>query len=322
MKNMSLGAVIGIASAVFAVAVGGGVLSGYLVKKHRLEVLSTPVVDMSGMKVLREKNRQDATYYAVEGITATTGTGDPVNLVIHGYGLSFSPDKNGRFISVPSNSDGIYFVSASNARTGVKAKDLEIRGFSREPWDPACVPSVDVSGARVLSVVGVSEYHYTLVGVRVNIKPGADVKVYIKNNDNGDVLQGNRNSADGTWTVTDVPATDSGAYVIYALNVSDETESEEVEINGFRVIRPVQTPSPAQLEHMYRTGDYDRYSGVFLPGYSFVFSGAPIIGLRPHTNQEVCTQLRIHAWDNIRVVRVETDCLGRISRVHIRVINS
>lgn len=321
MKRISHIAVIGIVIAVFAVAVLGGVLSGYLIKKHRQMVLATPVVDISRLKVIKDSNTQDATYYVVEGITATTGTGDPVSLTIHKAEMSFAPDNNGSFLSVPSNADGTYTISAINTRRGVKSKDLEISGFYREPWDPTSVPTIDVSRVRVSSVVGINEYHYTITGIGVTVKAQSDVSVYIKNKDNGDILPA-KMEADGTWSVPNVPATVSGTYLVYGCNVSDETVSESVPLNKFPIIKRIETPSPSQLEQMYRDGNYDRYNGCFRQGYSFVFTGGPIIGLTPHTNQEICTQLRIHAWDDVKVVKVDTDCIGRIVKLYVRVVNS
>lgn len=319
MKSMNRKAVFITLATALIVAMAGGVAVGFFLKKKQDAVKFTPYIDISKLKVNVEKNTREFTLYTVEGISAQTISDDQVKVYLENAGKTYM-SNGGVFKAIPATESGRYTLVVENITHEGYSATTTITGLKPVAWDPACVPAIDTTAARVDLKFSKEEYHYAVTGIKVSARENDEIALVLKNKDTGACFVPTQDTSDGTWYHTNLPACASGTYTLQANNLTSGEMSELVDLGGFTQLRTITTPTPAQLEDMYRTNQYQRYESCFNQGYTFVFSGDNIVSNRPHTNREICTNLRIHAWSGIKVLRVQCDCLGRIDKVYIKVI--
>lgn len=185
--------------------------------------------------------------------------------------------------------------------------------------DSLKMPIVEDAGHAVI-VISMTEYSYTLAGVKASSADGAPLEYVLSSPDLPEFAQSN-----STGYFTNLKPTSSGIYCLTIVNTVSGYKTSPVSIEGFGIRRPIKNYTAEQLAAVYMSGQWpngnrNAFQARFRRGFTITYNGADTksaINALPRTHQELFQKAKTGAWTNMTITDIQYDALGYIASFNL-----
>lgn len=236
----------------------------------------------------------------------------PSSTVSGGGGTSSVAKSTPQDVTPPTEVAPDFAEGANKNLTTQSVKDV---------LDSLHTPIIENAGTAVLSV-SMTEYHYTLVGVKASIPGGDTIEYELSSKDDPLFVQTSR-----TGSFSNLQATPSGTYSLTVKNIDKGITISSIDISGFVARKPIQSLTESDLESIYTSGTWpanrQQFENKFRKGYKITYNGTDTeseINALPSTHQELFQKFKTGIWSSMAVTSIEYDALGYISSFNVNYV--